>query len=68
MPVKDGIAAAYEIGQIAPHTKIVFISSHYTPQQASSLTRLFGAQRFIAKSEVATDLIPAIKKALRGDA
>lgn len=33
MPVMGGLAAAYEIGKIAPDAKIVFISSHYTPSQ-----------------------------------
>jgi chemotaxis response regulator CheB len=42
MPVKEGIAAAYEIGQIAQDTKI-FISSHYTPETGLSiLQQAFG--------------------------
>jgi DNA-binding NarL/FixJ family response regulator len=64
MPVMGGLAAAYEIGKIAPDAKIVFISSHYTPEQASSLTRLFGASRFVPKSEMGKELIPTIKKLL----
>ena len=65
MPVLGGLAAAYEIGKFAPDTKIVFISSHWTPDQATSLTRLFGASRFVSKSELAKDLVPTIKKLLR---
>ena len=65
MPVMGGLAAAYEIGKIAPQTKIVFISSHYTPGQASGLDRLFGAARFVPKSEMGKELIPAIKKLLQ---
>jgi CheY-like chemotaxis protein len=42
MPVKDGIAAAYEIGQIAQDTKI-FVSSHYTPETGLfTLQQAFG--------------------------
>ena len=64
MPVMGGLAAAYEIGKIAPDAKIVFISSHYTPDQASSLTRLFGASRFVPKSEMGKELVPIIKNLL----
>jgi len=65
MPVMGGLAAAYEIGKIAPDTKIVFISSHYTPGQASGLDRLFGAARFVPKSEMGKELIPTIKNLLK---
>jgi two-component system, NarL family, invasion response regulator UvrY len=64
MPVMGGLAAAYEIGKIAPQTKIVFISSHYTPGQTAGLERLFGAARFVPKSEMGKELIPTIKKLL----
>jgi DNA-binding NarL/FixJ family response regulator len=64
IPVMGGLAAAYEIGHIAPETRIVFISSHYTPTQATSLTRLFGSAGFVPKSEVAKELIPTIKRLL----
>jgi hypothetical protein len=60
-----GLAAAYEIGKIAPRTKIVFISSHYTLGQAAGLDRLFGAAHFVQKSEMGKELIPTIKKLLR---
>jgi DNA-binding NarL/FixJ family response regulator len=65
MPVMGGLAAAYEIGKIAPQTKIVFISSHYTLGQAAGLDRLFGAAHFVQKSEIGKELIPTIKKLLR---
>jgi YesN/AraC family two-component response regulator len=65
MPVMGGLAAAYEIGKIAPRTKIVFISSHYTPGQAAGLERLFGAARFIEKAEMGKELIPTIKNLLQ---
>ena len=63
MPVMNGIEAAYEIAKIAPRAKIVFISSHYTPEQTSALTRLFGAD-FVHKSEVVKELIPTINRLL----
>jgi DNA-binding NarL/FixJ family response regulator len=64
MPIMGGLAAAYEIGKIAPHTKIVFISSHYTPGQTVGLERLFDSARFVQKSEIGKELIPAIKNLL----
>jgi YesN/AraC family two-component response regulator len=65
MPVLGGLAAAYEIGKFAPDTKIVFISSHWTADQATSLARLFSASRFVSKSEIKKELIPTVKKLLR---
>jgi DNA-binding NarL/FixJ family response regulator len=64
MPIMGGFATAYEIGKIAPQTKIVFISSHYTPGQTVGLERLFCAARFVQKSEIGKELIPAIKNLL----
>ena len=64
MPVMNGMEAAYEIKKIAPDTKIVFISSHYTEEQASSLKHLFGADCFVPKSEMGRTLIPTIKQVL----
>jgi CheY-like chemotaxis protein len=37
MPVMNSMEAAYEIKKIAPKAKIVFISSHYSPDQTSAL-------------------------------
>ena len=63
MPVMNGMEAAYEISRIAPNAKIVFISSHYTPEQTTAMARLFGAD-FVQKSEVAKELIPTINRLL----
>jgi two-component system, NarL family, response regulator LiaR len=63
MPVMNGMEAAYEIAKIAPQAKIVFISSHYTPDQTTALTRFFGAD-FVQKAEVAKELIPTINRLL----
>ena len=64
MPVMSGIEAAYEMRRLAPETKIILMSSHYTTEEAAVLARLFGDGNFIAKSEVGTDLIPAINRVL----
>lgn len=63
MPVMNGMEAAYEIKKIAPKAKIVFVSSHFTPDQTTALARLFGAD-FVQKSEVVKELIPAINRLL----
>ena len=64
MPVMSGIEAAYEMRRLVPDTKIILMSSHYTPEEAETLARLFGDGNFVAKSEVGTDLVPAINRVL----
>jgi DNA-binding NarL/FixJ family response regulator len=64
MPVMSGIEAAYEIRRLAPRTKIILMSSHYTQDEAALLARLFGDGNFVAKSEAGTDLVPAISRVL----
>lgn len=64
MPVMSGIEAAYEMRRLLPEVKIILMSSHYTPEEAAVLARLFGDGNFIAKSEMGTDLVPAINRLL----
>ena len=64
MPVMNGIAATYELRQVAPETKVVLISSHYTPEEAAILARLFGDGTFVTKTAAGKDLIPAISRLL----
>ena len=64
MPVMSGIEAAYEMRRLAPGTKIILMSSHYTPEEAAALARLFGDGNFMAKSELGKDLIAAINRLL----
>src|SRR5437016_4590839 len=63
-PKLDGIAAAYALRQFAPETKVVLISSHYTPHEAAALARLFGNGSFVEKSAAAKDLVPAVSRML----
>jgi DNA-binding NarL/FixJ family response regulator len=63
MPV-GGIEAAYEIHQHRLETKVILISSHYTPEEADILARMFGDGAFIQKSETAKELLPAISRLL----
>jgi DNA-binding NarL/FixJ family response regulator len=67
MPVMSGIEAAYEMRRLAPDTKIILMSSHYTTEEAAVLARLFGDGNFITKSELGTDLVAAINRVLSGE-
>jgi DNA-binding response OmpR family regulator len=64
MPEMNGIELAYEIRQLEDAPKIVLISSHYTPEEAVVLARLFGDGNFVPKSEAGKSLIPAIDRLL----
>lgn len=64
MPQMSGVEATYELRRLAPKTKIVLISSYYTPEEAAHLARLFGDGNFIEKSATGKDLVPAISRIL----
>ena len=64
MPEMSGIEATYEIRREAPETKVILMSSYYTPQEAAHLARLFGDGNFMEKSETGKRLIPTINRML----
>ena len=64
MPVTNGIAATYELRQFAADTKVVLISSHYTPDEAAILARLFGDGSFVTKAAAGKELVPAVSRLL----
>ena len=66
MPALGGIEAAVRIRQVAPKTRIVFLSQHdsYRLAQAALAT---GAQGYVVKSAAATDLALAIHAVLAGE-
>jgi DNA-binding NarL/FixJ family response regulator len=63
MPV-GGVAAAYEMRRIDPKAKIILISGHYAPGDASVITRLLGAGAFVPKSDAVRQLVPTIQRIL----
>jgi DNA-binding NarL/FixJ family response regulator len=63
MPM-GGVAAAYEMRRIDPKAKIILISGHYAPGEASLITRLLGAGAFVPKSDAVRQLVPAIQRVL----
>jgi len=64
MPGMNGVEAAFEIRQIAPATKIIFLTVQDCTPEAEAAVRLLGAHGFVCKSSAATDLIPALKRLL----
>lgn len=64
MPGMNGLAASYEVRQVSPETKIVLISSHYVQEEAAHLARLLGDGKFVPKSEMGKELVPAISHLL----
>jgi two-component system, response regulator PdtaR len=64
MPEMNGIEAGNELRRLAPETKVILMSSYYTPEEAALLARRFGEGNFIEKSATGKDLVPAISRAL----
>ena len=63
MTEMNGLEAASKIRNLAPETRVIFMSSHYTPLDAALITRLFGGN-FVQKSDLGTELIPVISRLL----
>jgi len=59
----NGIETAYRMRQVAPDSKIVFISSNYTTRDACGMARLLDGS-FVPKSEAGKVLMPTIKRLL----
>jgi two-component system autoinducer 1 sensor kinase/phosphatase LuxN len=63
MPEMNGLEAASKIRNLAPETRVIFMSCRYSPQEAAVITRLFGGN-FVQKSALGTELIPTISRLL----
>ena len=63
MTEMNGLEAARKIRNLSPETRVIFMSSHYTPQEAAVITRLFGGN-FVQKSDLRTELIPTVRRLL----
>ena len=64
LPNLNGIHAARRIRQVAPNSKILFVSENRSPEIAKEA--LTAGAGFIVKSDAANELIPAIKAVLEG--
>lgn len=67
MPKMNGIQAAFEIRQLSPTTKILFLSVHECSTEALAAVRVLGAEGFVAKSDAGKELIPTLKRILPGE-
>jgi DNA-binding NarL/FixJ family response regulator len=65
LPTINGIDAARKIAEVAPKSKIIFVTENLSPDIAEKALTT-GATGFVIKSDAARELLPAIKAALEG--
>lgn len=65
MPLLNGIDAAQQLRRLVPETKLVFLSMHGDPTYVTEAFRA-GASGYVLKRASATELVQAIRAALRG--
>lgn len=65
MPLLNGIDAAQQLRRLLPDAKVVFLSMHGDPSYVTEAFRA-GASGYVLKRANATELIQAIRAALRG--
>jgi len=64
MTEMNGLELASKIRKLLPQTRVIFMSSQYTPQEAAVITRLSGGT-FVQKSDLGTELLPTISRLLQ---
>jgi DNA-binding NarL/FixJ family response regulator len=64
----NGLMAAYEIRQLAPQTKILFLTERWSPSETSATAQLLGSGEFVPKADVKTHLVASINRVLKGPA
>ena len=65
MPIVDGLEAVSELQPTNERTKVVFLTVHQDKDFVDAALS-FGAFGYVTKSDVTTDLIPAIREVLQG--
>jgi DNA-binding NarL/FixJ family response regulator len=66
MPLLNGLDAAERIKRVTPNAKIIYVTINRDPEViAESLRR--GADGYVLKTSAASELVSAIRTALRGD-
>jgi DNA-binding NarL/FixJ family response regulator len=65
LPTINGIEAARRIRTVSPHSKILFVSQNRSSDIAEEALRT-GASGYVVKSDVASELLPAMWAVLEG--
>jgi DNA-binding NarL/FixJ family response regulator len=65
LPALNGIDAARRIRKVAPRTRILFVSENCSPEITEEALRT-GAGGYLAKSDVASELWPAVRDVIQG--
>lgn len=65
LPGLNGIEAARRIRELTPDAKIVFLTQESSPDVIEEALQL-GACGYVLKSEIETDLVPALYAAVQG--
>jgi two-component system nitrogen regulation response regulator NtrX len=64
MPEMNGLETASEIRRLAPGSKLILMSGAFASDEATLFARLYADGRFIPKTEIGKELIPAIRSLL----
>jgi two-component system nitrate/nitrite response regulator NarL len=65
LPTMSGIEAARRIRKLVPESKIIFVSQQSAPEIVEEALSL-GAQGYVLKARISTDLLAAVETALDG--
>jgi len=65
MPNLNGLSAGQRLRQSLPNTKLIYLTMNHDPDVAAEAFRL-GAKGFLLKSSAGSELIEAIRTAVRG--
>lgn len=65
MPLLNGIDAAKQLRKVWPEARLLFVTMHGSPMYLREAMRS-GASGFLLKSSAAEELLPAVRKVLRG--
>jgi len=65
MPLLNGLDAGRQLKTLLPSTKLIFLTMHEDPGLAAEAIRA-GASAFLLKTSAASELVKAIREALKG--
>src|SRR6478736_10333358 len=66
MPQLNGLDAGDQIKQVLPATKLVYLTMNMSPEVAAEAFRR-GASAYVVKSASASELITAVRRAIRSE-